>query len=85
MKKIHDRMPAILTKEEERYWLEEGISTSELLKVIKPFADIRMNAYEVDPRVGNVRNNDEDLIKPFKPSPPPSKPDQSSNRHTLFD
>ena len=86
MKKIHDRMPAILSQEEERLWLEEGISTTELLKVIKPFADQRMNAYEVDPRVGNVRNNDADLIKPFK-AKQPAKPKSSKNdnRHNLFD
>jgi len=85
MAKIHDRMPAILSKEEERFWLEDGVSTDELLKLIKPLADNRIKAYEVSSRVGNVRNNDEDLILPVIPEAPTAKPKGDENRHTLFD
>ena len=84
MKRIHDRMPAILTQEEERLWLEDGISTDELLKLIKPFADNRLKAYQVDPRVGNVRNNDPELIKPYSPDDKKGSESQN-NRHSLFD
>ena len=85
MSKIHDRMPAILSQEEERLWLEDGVSTDELLKLVKPLADNRMKAYEVSSRVGNVRNNDADLLLPAIPDAPKQNPKGDQNRHTLFD
>lgn len=81
MAKIHNRMPAILSQEEERLWLEDGVSTQELLKLISPLADNRMKAYEVSARVGNVRNNDADLLLPVIPD----APGKGSKQQTLFD
>lgn len=85
MADIHDRMPAILNPDEERLWLEDGVPVEDLLKLIKPYPDALMDAYKVSPRVGNVRNNDADLILPWKEKPAESKDDTDINRHSLFD
>ena len=86
MAKIHDRMPAILDQESEKLWLEDGVSTEELLKIIQPLAENSLKADVVSSRVGNVRNNDADLIIPVKHQAlKPDKPKGDPNRHTLFD
>ena len=64
MKPIHDRMPCILLPEEERLWLEEGLSIQASLQLLKPYPDDWMRAYEVSSLVNNVRNNDASLVVP---------------------
>ena len=68
MASIHDRMPAILLPEQENLWLDMSISPEEALKIIEPYPSEFMKAVEVDPKVGNVRNNDASLIIPVQPS-----------------
>lgn len=62
---IHNRMPAILTKEQEQHWLDDSIAPQELLEAIQPYDDKLMEAYKVDNKVGNVRNRDASLIDPI--------------------
>tara|TARA_R110000787_G_scaffold59662_10_gene135251 strand:- start:17852 stop:18505 length:654 start_codon:yes stop_codon:yes gene_type:complete len=57
---IHPRMPVILDTSDHDAWLN-GKGGEDLLK---PFAADRMQFYEVSSRVGNVRNDDENLIEP---------------------
>ena len=64
MKDIHDRMPAILRPDQESLWLSEDLPPQELVDMIEPYPSDLMRAYPVSSRVGNVRNNDADLIKP---------------------
>jgi len=65
----HDRMPAIMLKEEERWWLDPLIQkTDELLDLIKAYPDDGMEAYAVSDRVNSVKNKDSDLINPRKES-----------------
>ena len=63
MKDIHNRMPAILTPEQEALWLSDDLSPTELVDMIEPYPSENMKAYPVSTRVGNVRNNDEGLVK----------------------
>jgi putative SOS response-associated peptidase YedK len=62
MKDIHDRMPAILTPEQESLWLSDELSPQQLLDSITPYADNQMTAKKVSKRVNNVRNNDKGLL-----------------------
>ena len=78
MEDIHDRMPAILTKEQEALWLSDDLAPKELVEMIQPYEAARMEAYEVDKKVGNVKNNGPDLIKKIRP-------DLSEDTLTLFD
>jgi putative SOS response-associated peptidase YedK len=61
--RIHDRMPAILGRENWPSWLGEiDTSADELLRMLRPFPSRFMRAYRVDRRVGNVRNNHPGLL-----------------------
>ncbi|MBM4406093.1 MAG: SOS response-associated peptidase [Chloroflexi bacterium] len=62
---IHDRMPVILSREAEALWLDPMTSDAKVLdRLLIPFTDEPMVAYEVPLAVGNVRNNTPDLVKP---------------------
>jgi len=65
MATIHNRMPAILSPETERLWIDDELKPDDLLALIKPYPSELMKAYEVSKRVGNVKENDKDLIKPI--------------------
>jgi putative SOS response-associated peptidase YedK len=62
---IHNRMPVILPRETWRRWLgEDRAETDELLALLRPYPAAAMRAYPVGTRVGNVRNNDPELLTP---------------------
>jgi putative SOS response-associated peptidase YedK len=64
MTDIHDRMPVILRPEDESLWLDRSVTEPEMIRhIMGPYPADQMKAYPVSPRVGNVKNNDEDLIK----------------------
>jgi putative SOS response-associated peptidase YedK len=62
MPMLHERMPVILEKADRAAWLgeEEGGPAS----VLRPLPAGRLRLWQVDKRVGNVRNDDPDLLKP---------------------
>lgn len=60
---IHDRMPAILTKEQEDLWLSDELPPEELIAMLEPYPADAMKAYPVSTRVNNVRNNDPSLLE----------------------
>ena len=63
MSKIHDRMPAILMKENEEVWLDPDLSGKEALQLLLPYPDEDMKAYRISDRINKVTNNDQELIK----------------------
>ncbi|HTT80789.1 MAG TPA: SOS response-associated peptidase [Stellaceae bacterium] len=73
---IHNRMPVILPRATWRQWLGEDDATrDELLALLRPYPAELMRAYPVAARVGNVRNNDPDLLAAVdgaSPMPPAS-------------
>lgn len=60
---IHDRMPVILTREEEGMWLNKLTDEKTLLKLLDPFESKGMETYEVSTLVNNARNDNADLIE----------------------
>ncbi|MFX0064547.1 MAG: SOS response-associated peptidase [Candidatus Hermodarchaeota archaeon] len=65
VKKIHNRMPAILPKKFEDEWLNESTqSEDELIEFLQPYPPETMEAYTVSNKVSNAKNNSPDLIKP---------------------
>ena len=62
MAEIHDRMPVILGKDSHEEWLDLDADPGE---VLNPCPDEWLEAYPVDKRVGNVRNNDAELLQPI--------------------
>jgi putative SOS response-associated peptidase YedK len=60
---IHDRMPVILPREVWPVWLGEvKAAPADLLNLLMPYPAGRMRVYPIGPRVGNVRNDDPDLL-----------------------
>jgi putative SOS response-associated peptidase YedK len=58
-------MPVILPHQAWRRWLgEDPGEAEELLALLLPYPAAAMRAYPVSPRVGNVRNNDPELLQP---------------------
>jgi putative SOS response-associated peptidase YedK len=64
---IHNRMPAILRREDEGRWVSgEGLSTADLNGILAPYPAGGMEAYPVLPLVNNPSNNDERLVRPLQ-------------------
>ncbi|WP_050614929.1 SOS response-associated peptidase [Bacillus testis] len=64
MSAIHDRMPVILRLEDEQQWLNpNNHNTDELSKLLKPFDDHLLEAFEVSSEVNSPKNNSPNLIK----------------------
>ncbi|WP_114937568.1 SOS response-associated peptidase [Mucilaginibacter endophyticus] len=61
---FHDRMPVILSKEEESIWLKGGVPISDIMSLCDPFPEVEMDLHRVSKDVNNVRNNNSDLILP---------------------
>ena len=62
MKDIHNRMPVILGEDDHDRWLDLD---ADITDVLRPCPSDWLEAYPVDQRVGNVRNNDARLIEPL--------------------
>ena len=62
---IHDRMPAILSPEQERLWLDTELPPQDALDLISPYPDDWIDFYPVSKRVGKVSENDRELIEPI--------------------
>jgi putative SOS response-associated peptidase YedK len=93
---LHDRMPAILTPESEKIWLDPGVNDIEtLLSVLVPLADDRINFYRVSSMVNSVKFDGSQLLDPLpetEPEEPKAQPrknlkvaEDPSVQLTLFD
>jgi putative SOS response-associated peptidase YedK len=65
---MHNRMPVILERADYARWLSDDPAPLDLLR---PFPAERMTAWTVDKAVGNVRNDNEQLLEQREPPPPP--------------
>ena len=66
MKDIHDRMPAILKKDDEKEWINQKITDKkEILKMVNTYPAKEMDAYEVSPMVNSPANNNPKCIQPI--------------------
>jgi putative SOS response-associated peptidase YedK len=73
---FHDRMPVILSREDEDKWINPDLNeTDEILSFLKPYPQDLMEQWQVADEVRNARNEGEELIKPVAPE---SKPVQQS-------
>ncbi|WP_199616088.1 SOS response-associated peptidase [Paenibacillus alkalitolerans] len=65
MSPIHERMPAILRREDETVWLDRSITDADrLLPLLVPGNGGNMRAYPVSTAVGNVRWDAPECIEP---------------------
>jgi len=67
MAPIHNRMPAILRREDEDRWVSgEALSAADLTGILAPHPAGGMEAYPVSPLVNKPGNDDERLIRPLQ-------------------
>jgi len=61
MDKIHNRMPVILSKEQEENWLRSN-SKNDLQEMLKPYTDNNMELIPISNEVNSVKNNYPELL-----------------------
>ena len=62
---IHDRMPVILTKAAEDFWLDSAVEDhTRLLDLLQPYPAAEMAAYTVSKLVNSVKNDSPECIEP---------------------
>lgn len=66
MSPIHNRMPVLLEKEEEKAWLDSETIPEDLLKLLDPYPSALLEAYTVSQDVNNPRNQGVELLKMFE-------------------
>ena len=73
MEPVHNRMPVILERRDYDRWLDFGGLDSDArppIDLLRPFPAEKMVSWPVSDRVGNVRNNDAQLLDiPEPPAP----------------
>lgn len=67
MKPIHDRMPVILTQEEEDEWLDpDMIEPERIEKFLDPFPSEKMKAWKIGSLVNKPQNDFKEILKPIE-------------------
>lgn len=62
---IHDRMPVILPKDAEDFWLDSAVEDhARLLDLLQPYQASDMSAFTVSKLVNSVKNNSPECIEP---------------------
>lgn len=61
---IHDREPVVLAHDAIAAWLDPAVTTASEALAVLTDPGPALEWYEIDPRVGSVRNNDPGLIRP---------------------
>jgi putative SOS response-associated peptidase YedK len=62
---IHDRMPVILPKKAEDFWLDSSVEDhTRLLDLLRPYPAAEMGAYAVSQLVNSVKNDSSECIEP---------------------
>jgi putative SOS response-associated peptidase YedK len=60
---MHPRMPVILEPRDYDRWLDRGESEQLPVDLLRPFDSDAMEMHPANPKVGNVRNNGEELMR----------------------
>ena len=77
MEPIHNRMPVIVDPRDYERWLDPGDPARPPIDLMRPYPAGQMHAWPVSDRIGNVRNNDPELldsVSPHQAKPPAPKP-----------
>jgi putative SOS response-associated peptidase YedK len=77
VQEVHDRMPVILKKSDEKKWLDKYSKDEDLLSMLGTYTAEEMQSYTVSQQVNQVSNDNPSLIKKTSPM------DQFGN-YTLF-
>jgi putative SOS response-associated peptidase YedK len=59
---IHDRMPAVLSAELEKHWIDDTLSPTQTLDLLRQMPSFSFGYHRISDRINKVANNDEYLI-----------------------
>src|SRR5262249_15781037 len=62
VEQVHNRMPAMLTPEAEKAWLNTTSSREQVLSLLAPYPASAMHMYEISPRVNRATEDTPELI-----------------------
>lgn len=65
MMEIHDRMPVVIEPENYSTWLSDSASPGQVQQLMTSVADGSWGRFQVDPMVGNVKNDLPECIQPI--------------------
>jgi len=65
--RVHNRMPVILERRDYSRWMEPGEAERPPVDLLRPYPSEKMRSWMVSERVGNVRNDDPELLKEREP------------------
>jgi len=68
MEPFHNRMPVILEPKDYDRWLDTGDPARPPVDLMRTYPAEKMAAWPVSDRVGNVRNNDPELLQRLQPA-----------------
>ena len=60
---IHERMPVILSPEEESIWLDHDTQTEDLLKLLDGYTSQTFKHFKISSKVNSASNNDSSIIE----------------------
>ena len=64
LRPVHDRMPVVLPREMEEFWLDRSVDDPDALgSVLTPYPDDAMKAYEVSTLVNSAANDGPEVIE----------------------
>lgn len=66
---VHTRMPVIVEPKDYTRWLTRADDEQPPIDILRPYEADAMKAWKVDPRVGNVRNNEPGLCAEWECPP----------------
>ena len=65
LRPIHQRMPVILSREVEEFWLDRDVHDAAALSdVLMPYPPDLMRTYQVSALVNSARNNSPEILTP---------------------
>lgn len=65
LRPLHERMPAILRREDEPEWLSREVTDPvQVERLLRPYPEDRIRLWAVSTAVNSVRNNGDDLLRP---------------------
>jgi len=67
VEEVHDRMPLILSRDQEKKWLDPYASESDLLSIFKPISADFMMSYSISSLVNSIQNDSPGIIRRISP------------------
>ena len=64
MSPVHDRMPVIIHEKDEKRWVSDSLSMSDIQRMLEPYPAHLMRSYQISTRINNPKNNTLDVIQP---------------------